>query len=89
MGFKRGSLKAAIKVCYDRCNADHSARHHIVGIPGGKYYVVESDHEFQERLGKPGQPVWRHVFGGNFMGLYQLTHTDQLQIWGGNGNGHS
>lgn len=82
MAFTRGSLKSAITVCYDRCKADHSKRHHIVSIPNGKYYIVESDEQFQKRLNTPGGPIWHHVFGGVFMELWQLTHTDQLQIWG-------
>lgn len=84
MGFKRGSLKAAIGVCYDRSKADPGQQYHIIAIPGGKYYVVETEDEFQKRLGAVGGPKWRHVFGGVFMELYELTHTNQIHLFGGN-----
>jgi hypothetical protein len=83
MAFTRGSLKTAIGVCYDRSKAEPGEQFHIVNIPAGKYYVVEDDATFRKRLSKPGLPNWRHVYGGVFMELYQLTHNDQLHIFGG------
>lgn len=89
MGFTRGSLKAAIGVCYDRSKADPGAQFHIIGIPGGKYYIIETDDEFQRRLNTPGLPRWRHVYGGVFMELYAFTHPDQIHMFGGNPHGNS